>query len=102
MLKLTLYIGLNDRITKRQEISTPAARDIVFNTLFDYGIRGFTFHTARGVWQYDDMSVSEESTFIVEIMQENPLPVGLITTLKDALNQESIGVSTERIEVEFL
>jgi len=103
MKKFTLYIGLNDRITKVQEISTPRAKDMVYDELFSYGIRGFNFRTARGVWQYEDLSVSEENTFIIEIMtDETSLPVGLIRALKEVLNQESIGVTTETVDCQFL
>ena len=101
MKKFTLYIGLNDRVTKRQEIPLSKARDIIYDTLFDYGVKGFTVYHARGVWQYEDESVSEENTFIVEILG-TVLPDGIIPSLKDLLNQESIGLSEEWIEVKFL
>ena len=102
MYMTRLYIGLNDRYTKRQEIPTERARMIVLDTLIDHGIRGCTILPARGVWQYEDDTLTDENTFVVEIMLEIECDFMLITdALKRELNQESIGVSRAVVDIEW-
>ena len=102
MYRTRLYIGLNDRDTKRQEITTDRARVLVLDTLIDHGIRGCTILPARGVWQYEDDTITDENTFVVEIMLEIDRDFEtIVCALKRALNQESIGVSRAVVDIEW-
>lgn len=103
MYQTRLYIGLNDADTKTQLITTPRARYMIIDSLTSYGIRGATIYPASGIWQYEDGSLSEENTWIVEIMLDHKFDfTPIIRDLKDALNQESIGIYTVEVPVEFV
>lgn len=47
MQKYVLYIGLNDKITKKQEIETKVAIDIVTKTLAKQGITDLTLQQRK-------------------------------------------------------
>lgn len=103
MYQTRLYIGLNDAVTKTQLVPTIRARYMIIDSLTSYGIRGATIYPATGIWQYEDGSVSEENTWIVEVMLEEVFDfTPIIRDLKDALNQESIGIYTTEVPVEFV
>lgn len=101
MIKTTLYVGLNDKDTKTQKIPRNDAKAIIMEALNARGIMGMTFYDARGVWTYDDGETDEEETVIVEVLGF-PVPDEVVPVLKKKLNQESIGVSRQEIEVKFL
>ena len=101
MIKTTLYIGLNDKDTKKQKIPRDDAMAIIMGILNDHGIMGMTFFDARGVWTYDDGETSEEETIMVEVLGFSVSDM-VIHTLKTKLNQESIGVSREEVKVVFV
>ena len=101
MIKTTLYIGLNDKDTKKQKIPREDAMAIIMGILNDHGIMGMTFFDARGMWKYDDGDTSEEETVMVEVLGF-PVPDEVIHILKKRLNQESIGVSREEVKVVFV
>ena len=101
MIKTTLYIGLNDKDTKKQKIPRNDAKAIIMEALNARGIMGKTFYDARGVWTYDDGDTDEEETIMVEVFGF-PVPDDVIPVLKKKLNQESIGVCREEVKVVFV
>ena len=94
----TLYLGLNDKDTKRQEISTLEAYKVVSNILAkDFG--GGTIFEAQGIYKHDDGQVVFEKTLRIEILfAELPQIKILVELLKKMFNQESIAVQEENIE----
>lgn len=96
--KFTLYLGLNDKDTKRQEISTLEAYKVVSNILAkDFG--GGTIFEAQGIYKHDDGQVVFEKTLRIEILfAELPQIKILVELLKKMFNQESIAVQEENIE----
>lgn len=96
--KFTLYLGLNDKDTKVQMISTLEAYKVVSNLLasrFDGG----TIFEADGIYRHDDGSVVFEKTLRIEILfAERPQIVEFVTDLKRIFNQESVAVQEENIE----
>ena len=96
--KFTLYLGLNDKDTKRQEISTLEAYKVVSNILAkDFG--GGTIFEAQGIYKHEDGSVVIEKTLRIEILfAELPQIKILVELLKKMFNQESIAVQEENIE----
>jgi len=101
MKKTTLYIGLNDQFTKTQLIPMMKARDYIVTALTENGVQGMTVYTATGMWKYEDGTMSTENTIIVEVMGFD-IPATAIDTIKRELNQESVGISIQEIEVAFL
>lgn len=53
MKKYTLYCGLNDKDTRRQEISTLEAAKMVRNACMSYA-DGATIFEADGIYKHDD------------------------------------------------
>ena len=95
--KFTIYLGLNDQTTKRQEISTIEAYKITTNMLAaTFG--GGTIFEAEGIYKHDDGSVVIEKTLRIEILfAELPAVRAFVADLKKVFNQESIAVQHEQI-----
>ena len=97
MKKFTLYIGLNDKDTKVQVISTIEAYKVVSNIIAkDFG--GGTIFEAQGIYKHDDGKIVFEKTLRIEILfAEEPQIKALVAELKKIFNQESIAVQVEDI-----
>lgn len=100
--KFTLYLGLNDKDTKTQQISTLEAYKIVSNILAkDFG--GGTIFEARGVFTHANNDVVFETTLRIEILfAELPQIKSLVELLKKIFNQESIAVQQEVVDSELM
>lgn len=97
MKKFTLYLGLNDKDTKVQQISTVEAYKIVSN-LISRDFEGGTIFEAQGIYKHEDGTIVTETTLRIEILfAEKPAILALCNTLKQAFNQESIAVQEENI-----
>ena len=103
MIKTTFYIGLNDKDTKHQEISTIDAFKIisnVFNTLTEGAtIKG----NCKGIYKHDDGTQIIEETieaFSFDLTQEQT--ANIVKVLKNVLNQESILVIVENVNSMFM
>lgn len=101
MTKYTLYMGLNDKDSKRQQISTLEAYKIVSNLVakeFDGG----TIYEADGVYRHDDGTIVIEKTLKIELLFAEQKDVkDFCETLKRIFNQESIAVQREEINSEL-
>lgn len=104
MTKYTLYIGLNDKDSRKQEIKTGRALDIVTAALLPCG--GATISEARGIYTHDDGGTVEEPTIRAEILDFSGDALQHIRAaaaeLKQALNQESIALQVEQVEAILL
>ena len=99
MTKYTMYIGLNDKDSKHQEISTLDAYKIASNLAVVH--LGFaTITEARGVYTHDDGTIVEEVTLRCEVTNVKLENIkAFCLAVKDALNQESVAL--EKTEVNF-
>lgn len=89
--KDVLFIGLNDKNTKKQIISNKKAYAIICATLKNQGLDGFTISLNKGVYIHDDNTITEENTYKIEIVFASNLQINnIIKELKILLNQESI------------
>lgn len=61
MEKFILYVGLNDKDTKTQKISTLEAYKIVNNIIMKY-TDGATIYEANGLYKHEDGTVVIEKT----------------------------------------
>lgn len=97
MKKFTLYLGLNDKDTKTQLISTLEAYKVVSNLLAaDFG--GGTIYEANGIYKHDNGDIVFEKTLRIEILfAEKPQIIALVDNLKKIFNQESVAVQEEVI-----
>ena len=102
MNKYTLYIGLNDKDTKQQQIDNLEASKIVQNVLTKK-TGGGTIYNAVGVYTHGDSTIIIENTLRVEIVAAaREAVLEAINIIKTALNQESIILQTEHIESVFI
>ena len=101
MTKTTLYIGLNDKDTKKQEVNTTEAIKLLTNMLTDIG--GATIYEATGIYTHDDGKIVIENTLRVELIGiEENIILNKIKVLKLLFNQESIIKQTEEINTSIL
>lgn len=99
--KFTLYLGLNDKDSKQQEISTLEAYKIVSN-LISKDFVGGTIFEAKGIYKHDDGTIVTETTLRIELLFTDAIHVKtLCDTLKKLFNQESIVVQEEIINSEL-
>lgn len=97
MKKHILYIGLNDKETKQQEISTLDAYKVVFNTVKKY-YDGATITESRGFYTHDSGAVTFETSLVCSILfAEDDKTRLLAEDLKNLLNQESIALEIQDI-----
>ena len=102
MEKFTLYLGLNDKDTKKQEISTPEAYKVV-SRLVASEFDGGTIYEARGIYRHDSGEVVEEKTLRIELLFTTIEKVrDLVGALKRIFNQESVAVQRETIVSELM
>lgn len=99
--KYILTIGLNDKDTKVQKISTIEAYKIIENTCQNVDIEGFTIYECKGFYTHENGEKVTENSLRVEIYyfgKDNKEQVKeLVTILKVALNQESIAVEFQQV-----
>ena len=60
MNKFNLYVGLNDKDTKTQEISTIEAYKLITNIIVANDVDGFTILEANGYYVHEDKTISIE------------------------------------------
>lgn len=99
--KFTLYLGLNDKDTKQQEIATVEAYKIVSN-LISSDFNGGTIFEAKGIYKHENGEIVTETTLRIELLFTEAIKVkALCDTLKKLFNQESIAVQEEVINSEL-
>ena len=99
MKKYTLYIGLNDKDTKKQEISTKKAINLIVSTVIANHLQGCTISQSIGYYLHDDKkTMVVEKSLKLEVFSSNLKAIkSLISTLKTLLNQETIIYQSEQI-----
>ena len=103
IIKYNIYIGLNDKDTKKQEVSTRRARQEVIKILNNNNITGLTMYEVTGVFKHEDGTLTFEKSLKVELLEvEEEEVLKSIEELKTALNQESILLEKEQKEVNFI
>ena len=94
MTKTTLYIGLCDKETKAQEITTVDAYKIATN-IFAKTTGGATIYEGVGVYTHDNGEIVQEATLICVVYgSEMETILKAADQLKVVLNQESVVIET--------
>lgn len=103
MTTVNLYIGLNDKDTKQQELTNLDAKAEISTILFKYFPNGFTLQECQGMYKHNDGTVVCENTIKVILFDYN---MGLVSDavkdLKLKLNQECIAVEHIKTTVNFV
>ena len=100
MKKYTLYIGLNDKDSKKQEISTKKAVNTIVSMVVANNLKGCTISQSIGYYLHDDnISMVVEKSLKLELFTSSLKAIkSLISQLKEALNQESICVQISKLD----
>ena len=97
MLKVILYVGLNDKISKVQEIPTDKAMEIVHSIIAEYS-DGATIYNALGVYKHSDGTVVSERSIRIECIEpDTSRLMEAVKLLKIRLNQESIAWENQEV-----
>ena len=97
MTTINLYIGLNDKDTKRQELTNLDAKTEISRILFKHFPDGFTLQECQGMYRHEDGTVVCENTIKVTLFNYEFVGISnVIEEIKHKLNQES--VATEYLE----
>ena len=100
--KYILYVGLNDKDTKKQELRTGDAQKIIQQILFNNQVEGFTIYKAKGLYKHTNGEITKETTIIIELLYiSNNIINNIIKDLKKALNQESILKQVQKMAISF-
>ena len=96
--KHTIFIGLNDKDTKTQQISTIEAYKIIYNLLQSVKYEGATISESTGFYTHENGVIVIEKSLRVEILFATmDKTESFINLAKIALNQESIALQVENI-----
>ena len=89
--KYILLIGLNDKDTKTQKVTTQDAMKLVTNVVGDN-----TMQIVQGHYTHEDGTKVDETTLKVELLFKEESDIqNYCKNLKTLLNQESIAVTRE-------
>lgn len=92
-IKYTFFVGLADKDSKVQVISTIDAERIIERVFAKHGVDGATITGARGIYVHESGEVVTEETICVQVFEfGDAVPVRICADLKTLLNQESIAV----------
>lgn len=98
-----LYVGLNDKDTKKQEIPTKKAIDIICKCLAKQGITGMTEYLGNGVYTHTDGTKTIEKSYIIEMFfVERIQIVNAISDIKTLLNQEAVVLCEQKVKSELI
>lgn len=103
MIKYNIYVGLNDKDSKKQEVATRQAKKEVIKILNNNNINGLTLYKVTGVFKHENGQVVFEKSLKVELLEVKEKEVlKSINELKKALNQECILLEKEKKEINFI
>lgn len=104
MYKITYYIGCNDKDTLKQELS-----DEFFISTFDSLFENYTVSQTQGRFTNKDRVKTFEKSFVVTLIEDansveakDQFIISTARILKRKLNQESILVTQELIQADFM
>ena len=104
MTRYTLTIGLFDKDTKKQKISSDMAIKIV-SDLVTQTVGYGTIHTGNGIYTHNNGSIVVEPSLVFFVDGEKDLKNKVKTLawqIKKALNQESIMLEETAVKMEFI
>lgn len=105
MKKATFYIGLNDKTTKKQVVTTKNAMQQV-QKLSSSLFGGATISPSLWVFMHENGEIVKENSIRVEVLDFGDLTKWnietFVNTLKNDLNQESILVEIEEKQADFM
>lgn len=96
--KFTLYVGLNDKDSKKQEVTADEAKKIIRDIFANNEIDGATFLNTQGIYKYVTGEVETENSFKIEVLFATKKQIrNAVAEIKQQLNQETVAVVHEKI-----
>lgn len=96
MQKHILYVGLNDKDSKLQEVNTLDAYKVINNILSGVGYDGWTITEATGFYKHESGEiVIEKSLQVLICFADDKKTSEAIKQIKQVLNQESVILEKE-------
>jgi hypothetical protein len=98
--KYEIYLGLNDKDTKKQIITTSNAVEKLSKILLGTGLECFSYNLIRGVYKHSDGTIVNENTIQLILIEDediNSYIKLLCELLKREFNQKSILVTQTHI-----
>lgn len=100
-VKYTLYIGLNDKNTYTQLLSTEDAANKVTDIALKY-VDGFTQLSGKGAYKDEKGIITHENCLIFEFYDTNEEQIkAIMDEVLQELNQKSILIEKQRVNYEF-
>lgn len=100
-VEYTLYVGLNDKDTFKQEMTDDAAVTVIKSILAKY-VDGYTLMNAQGVWADESGHEVNENTVVCYINAADEAAVhSAADELIGALNQQAILIKKNRTDSEY-
>lgn len=100
--RYTVYIGLNDKTTRRQDVRTERAVELISEAVrkfFGFG----TITTATGVYTHQDGKPVVETTVVVSATGVDADTVARFAeTARDSLNQESVYIEADTVATRYI
>lgn len=101
MEKITVFVGLNDRDSKKQEVSFSTAISLLSQYIAQ-AVGVGTLSEAAGVYTHDNGETVQERTIKAEFYVEDREPVmEFVRFAKSILNQESVAVEVSKPSIQF-
>ena len=101
MKKITMMVGLFDKDTKKQEVSTIDAYKILEN-VFTLYTGGATIFEGRGVYTHDNGNIVVEPSMICYVYTDSVANAkAAADVIKAVLNQESVAIEVTEVNTEF-
>lgn len=102
MMEHILFLGLNDKDSKVQEINTLDAYKITMRAVIRAGYEGATITEATGFYTHENGATVIEKSLRIDILgATEPKTAALVHDLKALFNQESILVQRTESSVDF-
>lgn len=102
MKSFTVMVGLFDRNSKQQEITTIDAYKVVAREIIHY-CGGGTIQESKGIYTHDNGEVVVEPSLVISILDtEREQVMEFVQRVGEILNQESILVQENLVSGEFV
>lgn len=103
MMEHILFLGLNDKNTRAQEIATLDAYKITMRAVIAAGYDGATITEATGFYTHENGATVIEKSLRIDILgATEPKTAVLVEELKKLFNQESILLQRTESSVDFI
>lgn len=103
MIEHILFLGLNDKNTRVQEIATLDAYKIAMRAVIAAGYDGASITEATGFYTHADGSTVIEKSLRIDILgAREDATAALIRDLKKIFNQESVLLQRTESSVDFI